>query len=909
MASDQPIKDQLAKEPLATEQPTTLVPAQERSRREIPPSGALPPLGSPLQPSLTVLLEVDGMKCGGCVRAVEQRLQQQPGVRAASVNLLTRTAWLELEPGVGSGVPASLTVPPSLTVAAPPTAAPSTAVPPTAAAATAGEPSSAAVVTAAAAPGSGNDPLASVLASLAALGFPARLRDGTQILPSTLQERRRQRDWWQRWRQLVVALVLVLVSGFGHLADAGQLPWHDPWGLLASPWLHGLVASVALAGPGRTILLQGARSALAGMPSMDTLVGLGVASAWLASLVGLLWPQSGWPCFFNEPVMLLGFVLAGRFLEERARWRTGRAIEELAGLQPDHALLLLGDGPPRQVRVGGLRPGDLLRLLPGDRVPVDGVVREGASAVDISALTGEPLPLQAAPGTDLAAGSLNLEAPLVLEVLRSGADSAIARIVHMVEQAQARKAPIQGLADRVAGRFALVVLALALGTFLFWWLWGTRLWPGVLVDPALTTLAQAGGHAGLHGGLHEGHGVFGARASTPLALALQLAIAVLVVACPCALGLATPTAITVGSGLAARSGLLFRGGDAIEMAARLQVVLFDKTGTLTLGRPLVTAVEVVAAGESTAGLSPQDRLVQLAASLEQQSRHPLAHALLQEAQRRQLPLLPLGECRTVVGEGLQGWQASAAAAGPPSLLVGRLAWLAASQVPVSDRVRQRQEALEAGGATVLAVAEAGQLLGLVAVQDSPRQDAVATLKALRQRGLHLGLLSGDREASVRRLGGLLGLADDELAWELRPEQKLERILAQKRSGGAVAMVGDGINDAPALAAADLGVAVGTGTQIAQESASLVVMGDRLQGLDDALEIAARTMAKVRQNLFWAFGYNLIVLPIAAGVLLPRFNLLLTPPLAALLMALSSITVVLNALLLQDGRRRHRSPSA
>jgi P-type Cu2+ transporter len=825
------------------------------------------------------------MKCGGCVRAVEQRLLQQPGVRAASVNLLTRTAWLELDPAL-AGMPAAVSPPAAASAL-------SVAIPP-------------AEGVGPGAPDGESDPVARVLASLAALGFPARLREGGQNLPRSLQERRRQRDWWQRWRQLVVALLLVLVSGFGHLADAGQLPWHDPWGLLASPWVHGLVATLALAGPGRLILLQGARAALAGMPSMDTLVGLGVASAWLASAVGLLLPASGWPCFFNEPVMLLGFVLAGRFLEERARWRTGRAIEELAGLQPDHALLLLGDGPPRQVRVGGLRPGDRLRLLPGDRVPVDGVVREGASAVDISALTGEPLPLQAAAGCELAAGSLNLEAPLVLEVLRSGADSAIARIVHLVEQAQARKAPIQRLVDRVAGRFALVVLALALGTFLFWWLWGTRLWPGVLADPAMAAMAQAGSHGGLHAGVHEGHGVFGARATTPLALALQLAIAVLVVACPCALGLATPTAITVGSGLAARSGLLFRGGDAIEMAARLQVVLFDKTGTLTLGRPLVTAIEAFAAADAPGPVPSPDRLVQLAASLEQQSRHPLAHALLQEAQRRELPLLPLGACRTVVGEGLEGWLDPAVADGPPTLLVGRLAWLEACRVAVSDHARQRQEALEAGGATVLAVAEAGRLLGLVAVQDRPRQDAATTLEALRRRGLRLGLLSGDREASVRRLGGILGLAEAELAWELRPEQKLERILAQKRSGRAVAMVGDGINDAPALAAADLGVAVGTGTQIAQESAALVVMGDRLEGLDHALEIATRTMAKVRQNLVWAFGYNLIVLPIAAGVLLPRFNLLLTPPLAALLMALSSITVVVNALLLQDGRRSQRS---
>ena len=760
-----------------------------------------------------LLLDIEGMKCGGCVRAVEQKLLAQPGVRQAEVNLLSRTAWLELDPRLA-----------------------------------------------------GADPLEALRQAVASLGFNARLRDALTGGPSSLRERRRQRSWWQQWRQLVVALLLLLVSGLGHLALAGQLPPSAPTAVLAAEPLHALVATLALAGPGRPILVRGALGALRGLPSMDTLVGLGVLSSYLASWVGLLWPEGGWPCFFNEPVMLLGFVLLGRFLEERARFRTGRALEQLAQLQPDTALLLLGDGPPRPVRVGGLRPGDRVRLLPGDRVPVDGVVLEGSSAVDVSALTGEPLPIQAEPGSELAAGSLNLEAQLDLEVRRSGSESALARIIQLVERAQARKAPIQGLADRIAGRFTLVVLLLALATLLFWWLWGAGHWPQVL------GLAHAG-----HGG-HGGHGVFGASATTPFGLGLQLAIAVLVVACPCALGLATPTAIAVGIGRGARAGVLFRGGDAVETAAQLRSLFFDKTGTLTLGRPLVTAVwPAPGVGEA--------RLLQVAASLEAGSRHPLAHALLQEAEARSLPLLPVQASRAVTGAGVE-----AQLEGQPAR-VGRPDWLGLSQ-----------DALPAGhhDATWLAVSQAGALLGLVAAADQPREDAATTLSALRAEGLRLGLLSGDRESAVRSLAEALGLEPQELAWGLSPEQKLEHLAAASGLPRPLAMVGDGINDAPALAAADLGIAVGTGTQIAQDTADLVVLGDRLDGLLRARAIARRTMAKVRQNLAWAFGYNLIVLPIAAGVLLPGFGILLTPPLAALLMAMSSITVVVNALLLQDG---------
>lgn len=663
----------------------------------------------------------------------------------------------------------------------------------------------------------------------------------------------------------MVALLLLLLSVLGHLSEAGRLSLP----VIGSLPFHAALATVALIGPGRPILVGGVLAARSGAPSMDTLVGLGVGSAYLASLVALFWPQVGWPCFFNEPVMLLGFVLLGRFLEERARYRTGQALKQLAQLQPETARLLLDDGAIREVRVGALRPGERVQLLPGDRVPVDGVVMQGHSAVDVSSLTGEPLPLEAEPGTELASGSLNLEAPLAMEVQRVGSETALARIIQLVEQAQARRAPIQGLADRVAGRFCYFVIGLALAAFLFWWLIGADLWPQVLEASAPGMMAHPMHHAGL-----------GSGAETPIGLALQLAIAVLVVACPCALGLATPTVITVATGLAARRGWLFRGGDVLETAAGLDQVVFDKTGTLTLGRPLVTAIRA----------DDPERLLQLAASLEQTSRHPLAHALLQEAQRREIPLLPVSQVRNVTGEGLIGRLEACGT----EVRVGKPEWLQGTGLSWGEAFTTWQAKTEG---TLVAVAEADRLLGLVQIEDQLRSDVLTALQQLRKQGLQLAMFSGDREVAVRRLGQQLGFAESELGWQMRPEQKLARLeqLGRQRQ---VAMVGDGINDAPALAAADLGIAIGTGTQIAQDTADLVLLGDRLDNLPEALRLARRTLGKVRQNLTWAFGYNLIALPIAAGALLPSHGLLLSPPLAALLMALSSVTVVVNALALR-----------
>lgn len=749
------------------------------------------------------------MKCGGCVRSVERTLLDQPGVQRADVNLVSRAAWLDLAESEGS--------------------------------------------------------VEAVLQALADRGFPARERSLNQPLETPGSDDSAGQSWWRQWRQLMVALLLLLLSVLGHLSEAGRLSLP----VIGSLPFHAALATVALIGPGRPILVGGVLAARSGAPSMDTLVGLGVGSAYLASLVALFWPQVGWPCFFNEPVMLLGFVLLGRFLEERARYRTGQALKQLAQLQPETARLLLDDGAIREVRVGALRPGERVQLLPGDRVPVDGVVMQGHSAVDVSSLTGEPLPLEAEPGTELASGSLNLEAPLAMEVQRVGSETALARIIQLVEQAQARRAPIQGLADRVAGRFCYFVIGLALAAFLFWWLIGADLWPQVLEASAPGMMAHPMHHAGL-----------GSGAETPIGLALQLAIAVLVVACPCALGLATPTVITVATGLAARRGWLFRGGDVLETAAGLDQVVFDKTGTLTLGRPLVTAIRA----------DDPERLLQLAASLEQTSRHPLAHALLQEAQRREIPLLPVSQVRNVTGEGLIGRLEACGT----EVRVGKPEWLQGMGLSWGEAFTTWQAKTEG---TLVAVAEADRLLGLVQIEDQLRSDVLTALQQLRKQGLQLAMFSGDREVAVRRLGQQLGFAESELGWQMRPEQKLARLeqLGRQRQ---VAMVGDGINDAPALAAADLGIAIGTGTQIAQDTADLVLLGDRLDNLPEALRLARRTLAKVRQNLTWAFGYNLIALPIAAGALLPSHGLLLSPPLAALLMALSSVTVVVNALALR-----------
>ncbi len=504
------------------------------------------------------LIDVEGMKCGGCTSSVEQTLLKQANVIKASVNLVERTALIELK--------------------------------------------------------NGNENIDEILSALANRGFPSKKRTNEES--PTNNELNHRKELWQQWNQLMISLVLLLLSVIGHLAQSGKIAIP----ILGTLTFHGCLATFALFGPGLSILKNGCSAALLLRPTMDTLIGIGVSSAYLTSLSSLIWPDIGLPCFFNEPVMLLGFVLLGRFLEERARFRTGMALKELAKLQPDKARLLLSKGEIKEIRVGALKIDEKIQILAGDRIPIDGIVLEGNSAIDISSLTGEPIPLTASPGSEITAGALNLDGTLIVQVKRLGAETSLARIIGLVEQAQARKAPIQSLADQVAGSFCFGVVALSACTFIFWWKIGAFVWPNVL-----NTSTQGI----IHNHEHVLHSSLGAEAQTPLGLAIQLSIAVLVVACPCALGLATPTVISVASGKAAQKGYLFKGGDVIEKAASIKQIIFDKTGTLTIGRPLVAGYLAT---------KNQAKLIQIAASLENNSRHPIAYAILGEAEKASLPL-------------------------------------------------------------------------------------------------------------------------------------------------------------------------------------------------------------------------------------------------------------------------------
>ncbi|NJR68676.1 MAG: copper-translocating P-type ATPase [Synechococcales cyanobacterium CRU_2_2] len=810
---------------------------------------------------LPLALEVSGMKCAGCVSAVEKRLLKQPGVQSATVNLVTTVATVEYWPEQTDG-----------------------------------------------------DRLAS---SLTEVGFPAQHRDTVHQPIATPT-----RSLRSPLSQLALAAVLILLSSLGHLAPLLGLdfPWLEPIGL------HWGLATITLM-MCRDILITGAQGLRYGAPNMNTLVGLGALSAYGASLVALLVPTLGWECFFDEPVMLLGFILLGRTLESQARHQASQALRSLLALQPDQANVLLNlpadtDGPTRlnapviKIPAERLRVGEQLRVLPSERIPADGQVVAGQSTVDESMLTGEFEPVRKEMGTAVSAGSLNLSGPLVMTVTQTGAATTLARLIELVETAQARKAPIQRLVDQVAGYFTYGVMTVAVLTFVFWYGFGTKIWPDVLTHADLwMTGMHHGGHLGAMGQGAMGQGAMGqgeinpvtAVGTTPLLLSLKLAIAVLVVACPCSLGLATPTAMLVGSGLGAERGLLIRGGDVLEQMHRIDTIVLDKTGTLTTGIPQVSDTVVFPSALSSGfesapelastsvppSVSPATlELLRLAASLEAGTRHPLGLAIQQAAQNAQLTLLPTETSLTCPGLGIRAQVAGQLAS------LGNRAWIQDQGVEISFAAETQAEHLAAEGKTVVYVAQGSLLLGLIALTDTLRPDAAATVAGLRSRGITVQVLTGDRPAAAQHIAQQLQLPIDYVWAEVRPEAKAAAIAKFQAEGHQVAMVGDGINDAPALAQADIGIALRSGTEVAIETAQVVLMGDRLSDVLTALDLGTATLGKIRQNLGWAFAYNLITIPLAAGVLLPVSGLALSPALAGALMAFSSVMVVSNSLLLR-----------
>ena len=580
-------------------------------------------------------------------------------------------------------------------------------------------------------------------------------------------------------------------------------------------------------------------------------------------------PQLGWECFFDEPVMLLSFILLGRTLEERARFRATEALRGLVELQPSSARLLTGDASSStlEIPVAQIQVGDRVRVLPGDKIPVDGQIEQGKTTINESVVTGESLPVTKQVGDRVMGGTLNQSGAITVTVNRTGVDSTLAQMITLVESAQTRKAPIQRLADTLSGYFTYGILTLALLTFLFWYGAGVALWP----EAAQAALNSHHGH----------HGLEPVLATSKLLVSLKLAISVVVIACPCALGLATPMAILVGSGIGAQRGLLVRGGDVLETAHRLDTIIFDKTGTLTTGQPWVT--DCISYGP------PQTDIIRIAASVEQGTSHPLAAAVMTEAQRQQLTLDEATNGTTAPGLGV-------VATLQDSLVhVGNQAWLAQSDI-ATDSANDNANTLSAQGKTLIYVAVDKQLVGLIAVADRLRDESLNVINQLKTQNLQVQLLSGDQPAVVHRLALELEIPVSE--GQMTPAAKVQAIEKLQQTGHCVGFVGDGINDAPALAQADLGIAMHSGTDIAMETADIVLMRDDLTDVLSALELSRSTFNKIRQNLAWAFSYNLVTIPLAAGILLPRFGIALSPGFAGGLMAFSSIGVVLNSLLLR-----------
>ncbi len=759
----------------------------------------------------SIQLSITGMKCGGCVSTVEKILNNSDGIENVSVNLLTESAYFEITQK--------------------------------------------------------HIEIKTVLENLKENGFPAKIYINDFSKKINKAELEKKKDWNNQWKKLTFALLLLLFSVLGHLAEGRYINFP----ILGNIFFHASLATLALLFPGRGIIINGFKSFIKNRPDMDSLVALGVTSAYTTSLLSLIFPATGFPCFFNEPVMLLGFILIGRFLEERARYQTGSSIGELLDLQPEMANIYTKDNQIKSIRVNTLRPYQEIQVLAGDRVPADCIVTQGNSYVDVSHITGESKPIEVKEGENLSSGSLNLNSTLRLKVQKVGGDSSLAKLVNLIESVNARKPRIQRIADEIAGKFTYFVLIFATLTFFFWWKEARNIWPDLLShNNQLITHSS-----------HTLHSSLGSNAENFLSLAIQLSIAVLVIACPCALGLATPTVITVASGKAAKKGVLFKGGDKIEMASKINHIIFDKTGTLTKGRPFIVDYKKN---------NDHSFLLRVAASLEKESRHPIADALIQEAKKQNLNLFPIKKIFTHSGRGISGELDSI----DGLINIGNIEWLLSKGIIFDSDAKKVIENEETKTNTIIGVSIKDRLLGFILLGDLLRDDSIKTVQNLRESKFKINILSGDRKQTVLALAKKIGCKETEVKWDLLPEMKLKTI-ENLKINNKVAMIGDGINDVPALASSDLGIAVGSGTQIAKANADVVLMGDQLNGLPYALNLAKKTIRKIRQNLFWAFGYNFLAIPLAAGILFPKYGILLTPSIAALLMAISSITVVINAL--------------
>ncbi|MGM0677590.1 MAG: heavy metal translocating P-type ATPase [Pseudomonadota bacterium] len=646
-----------------------------------------------------------------------------------------------------------------------------------------------------------------------------------------------------------LALPVVVLDMGGHFIPAFGDALHGALGTQTVYLLFFVLATVAQFGPGLRFYRKGWPALLRGVPDMNSLVMLGTSAAYGYSVVatflpGVL-PAESVHVYYEASMVIITLVLVGRFLEARAKGATSEAIRKLMGLKPRGARVWR-DGAWQDVDVDQVQVDERIQVRPGERIPVDGEVVEGQSWVDESMITGEPIPVDKQAGGQVVGGTINGQGALTVQATRVGADTVLAQIIRMVESAQASRLPIQNLVDQVTRYFVPVVIGVALLTFAVWMIFGPA--------PALT-------------------------------LALVNAVAVLIIACPCAMGLATPTSIMVGTGKGAEMGVLFRGGDALQALRDVDVVAMDKTGTLTQGRPELTDVVVQ-------GALSRDRVLALAGALESRSEHPVAQAIVRAAQA---PDANAGALEVQGFEALPGKGVSGTVEGC-AVRIGSWRYLDESGVD-AESAREAAESLAEQGRTPLLMAVDGQLTALLGVADPPKASARQTVQRLHDLGLKVVMITGDNRRTAEAVARDLGI--DQVLAEVLPEGKADEVARLRGDGSTrVAFVGDGINDAPALAGADVGIAIGSGTDVAMESADVVLMSDDLGNVVNAIALSRATLRNIKQNLFWAFAYNVTLLPVAAGVLYPPFGLLLSPVFAAAAMSLSSVSVLSNALRLK-----------
>ncbi len=809
--------------------------------------------------SVAVSLPIEGMTCASCVGRVEKALKAVPGVNKASVNLATERADITFEgkPDVAAAVQAvqkagyavaettlELSVAGMTCASCVGRVEKALKAVPGVSSATVNLATERASITAA-----GGVSASALIQAVAKAGYEARTLSAETSDTDAVAERQAA-ELKSLTRALTVAAIFALpvfiLEMGAHIVPAFHHVIAETIGTQNSWYLQFVLATIVLFGPGLRFFKKGIPALLRGAPDMNSLVAVGTSAAYAYSVVatfaaGLL-PAGTVNVYYEAAAVIVALILLGRYMEARAKGNTSEAIKRLLGLQAKTARVVR-DGATMELAIEEVVAGDLIEVRPGERIPVDGEVVEGTSFIDESMISGEPVPVEKAPGSEVVGGTVNQNGALTFRATKVGGDTLLAQIIRMVEQAQGSKLPIQALVDRITMWFVPAVMAAAVLTFIIWLTFGP--------EPALT-------------------------------FALVNAVAVLIIACPCAMGLATPTSIMVGTGRAAQMGVLFRKGEALQSLKDAKVVAVDKTGTLTKGRPELTDLIVAPGFERNAVLGK-------VATVEAKSEHPIAQAIVDAARAQNIALGAISQFESITGFGVS------ARVDGDLVEIGADRYMRELGLNVetfgSDAARLGDE-----GKTPLYAAINGQLAAMIAVADPIKETTAAAIRALHDLGLKVAMITGDNRRTGQAIARQLGI--DEVVAEVLPDGKVEAVQRLKRQYGPVAYVGDGINDAPALAEADVGLAIGTGTDIAIEAADVVLMSGDLGGVPNAIALSKATLRNIKQNLFWAFAYNVALIPVAAGLLYPVNGSLLSPVFAAGAMALSSVFVLTNALRLR-----------